>query len=43
MFSKFKFLKIKTVFRKWKQEMKTENENTNQTHPNLFSPIQQAS
>ena len=26
-------LKIKTVFKKWKQEIKIENENTNQTHP----------
>ena len=26
-------MKIKTVFRKYKQKMETKNENTNQTHP----------
>jgi len=32
-FQNSNFLKMKTVFRKWKQKMKTENENANQTHP----------
>ena len=30
------FFKMKTIFKKWKQEMKTKNENANQTHPNIF-------
>jgi len=32
-FQNFNLLKMKTVFRNWKQEMKTENKNANQTHP----------
>jgi len=32
-FQNSNLLKMKTVFRKWKQKMKTENKNANQTHP----------
>ena len=32
-FQNSNLLKMKTVFKKQKQEMKTENENVNQTHP----------
>ena len=34
-FQNSNLLKIKTVFKKWKQEMKIKNENPNQTHPNV--------
>ena len=30
---------MKTVFKKWKRKMKTENKNVNQTHPYILSPL----
>jgi len=35
-FQNSNLLKMKIVFRQWNQEMKTENENANQTHLKFF-------